>query len=368
MPVAASSALYYPYIDVQNERWLRSAVLFWDELRTIVPESIREPYSSETAKALADSGVLIPVKVASDMQEIQELTDSVLDYLTDPAAAPLLIGSEHRTRLHPGKLSPFLNDLVRVHPEKLPYMMNDYLRSSLREDGFYSVPRSFADFYMTLLATKLAGRLGLGLVTESANADKLAVTVRQGRPFGATDPEFSHRRRHGYFDAFGHPRRLPAQVYPALLLDMTVQTIDIPQEASVGELLAFKESHKEELAVYRKEISRLASEVPADSSVEAARQALSDQYKNNVLPALRSLRKSLKAQGWEASLNGFLKASFFTAAPTSAAILAGMPSSIALLAGVGVSVTASAVMLASQRTKSKLDSPYSYLLSVEKRF
>jgi len=368
MAVVASSALYYPYIDVRSERWLRSAILFWDEIRTIVPDSIREPYSSDTARALADSGVLVPVKVASGMQEIEDLTDSVLDYLTDPAAAPLLLGQEGRNPLQPEKLSPFLENLVRVHPEKLPYMLNGYFHSSLQQDGFYSVPKSFADFYMTLLATKLAGRLGLSLVTESTNADKLAIAVRQGRPFGTTDPEFPQRRRHGYFDAFGHRRRLPGQVFPALLLDITVQNIEIPREIPISELLKFKTSHREELATFRREITRLASEVPPDSSVEAASQALQDQYKNNVLPAIKSLRTSLKAQGWDACLNGFLKASFFTAAPTSAAILAGMPSSLALVAGVGVSVTASAVMLASQRERAKLDSPYSYLLAIEKKF
>ena len=368
MPIAPSSALYYPYIEVKSERWLRSAVLFWDEIRTIVPESIRDPYSSNTARALSDAGVLVPVKVASRMEEVEGLTDSVLDYLTDPSAAPLLLGQSSRARIHPEKLSPFLNDLVRIHPEKLPYMMEDYLRSSLQDDGFYSVPRGFADFYMTLLASKLAGRLGLGLVTESAAADQFAVTVRQGRPFGATDPEFSHRRRHGYFDAFGHPRRLPTQVYPALLVDMTIQHIDLPQDIPLEALLKFKASHQEELSLFRREVTRLATDIPADASVEAVRQSVHDQYTNNVLPALKSLRTSLSAQGWEASLNGFLKASFFSAAPTSAAILAGLPASLALLAGVGVSVTASAVLLASQRAKAKLDSPYSYLLALEKAF
>ena len=32
------AALYYPFIDIQNEKWLKTALLYWDEIRTIVPE------------------------------------------------------------------------------------------------------------------------------------------------------------------------------------------------------------------------------------------------------------------------------------------------------------------------------------------
>ena len=38
------SALYYPTIDIHNERWLKSAALFWDRIETIVPESEEQPY------------------------------------------------------------------------------------------------------------------------------------------------------------------------------------------------------------------------------------------------------------------------------------------------------------------------------------
>jgi hypothetical protein len=37
-------ALYYPHIDIRDPKWLRSAVLFWDEIQSIVPPSISEPY------------------------------------------------------------------------------------------------------------------------------------------------------------------------------------------------------------------------------------------------------------------------------------------------------------------------------------
>jgi hypothetical protein len=38
------SALYYPHIDIEDGAWLRSAVLFWDEIKTISPNSVKKPY------------------------------------------------------------------------------------------------------------------------------------------------------------------------------------------------------------------------------------------------------------------------------------------------------------------------------------
>lgn len=366
MPAAFSSALYYPYIDIKDERWLRSAALFWDSIRTIVPVSHRDPYSNDFARTLCDEGVLEPVRVSSDMEEVEELTEKVLDYLTDPASVGVMFNTDkHPTRrIHPEKMSHELRELAHIHPEKLPYMIRSELERGLHDDGWLHVAPGFANFYMTLLASQLAQRLGLGLVTESSAADQLAIAVGKGKPLGGT----STKRVGRHFDAFGPRRSLPTDVAPSLLIDLMVQGISLPEHLSAKEILKFKRDHKEELAIFRKEVSRLTTDLPKDIPVEALRQAVSDQYQANVLPAMRSLRESLSAQNWDAGLNGLLKVSFFSAAPTSAAIFAGIPTSVALLAGAGVSLTATAVMLANQRKRTKLESPYSYLLSMERQW
>ena len=371
MSVPFSSALYYPYINVRNERWLRSAALFWESIRTIVPESYSEPYSSTFARELHDEGVLVPVRVSSDMEEIESLTDTVLDYLTDPAAAGVMFDTENRPtqRIHPEKMSRELRELANVHPEKLPYLIRSHLDRSLNEQGWFHVEPGFANFYMTLLATRLAGRLGLGLVTESSTADQLSISVHRGKPLSSGSAGKFGRPRFGrHYEASGPRRALPREVAPGLLIDLVVQGIDLPRNIPAKDVLKFKKDHREELALFRREISKLTSEFPEDLSVEALRQAVHDQYEAQVIPAMKSIRHSLLAQGWDAALNGFLKVSFFTAAPTSAVIFAGLPSSVALLAGAGVSLTATAVLLMNQRSRTKLENPYSYLLSLERQW
>lgn len=50
-------ALYYPTIDIQDEGWLKTALLFWDGIRTIVPESLVDmAYENNTTRFLKSEG------------------------------------------------------------------------------------------------------------------------------------------------------------------------------------------------------------------------------------------------------------------------------------------------------------------------
>ena len=48
----------YPYIDIRDANWLRSAVLFWDEIQTIAPTSIHNPYHEADTKIREREGYL----------------------------------------------------------------------------------------------------------------------------------------------------------------------------------------------------------------------------------------------------------------------------------------------------------------------
>src|SRR5262245_26340829 len=85
-----SQAIYYPFIDITDDAWLKTSLLYWDSVRTIVPESIEDPYSSRTAQALQDAGFLLPLRVHSEMEEIEELVPEVMAHLSSPEGLALL--------------------------------------------------------------------------------------------------------------------------------------------------------------------------------------------------------------------------------------------------------------------------------------
>lgn len=55
------NTLYYPTIEIMDEAWLKSAVLLWDHISIIVPESIHVPYRSPMIKLLESMGISIYV-------------------------------------------------------------------------------------------------------------------------------------------------------------------------------------------------------------------------------------------------------------------------------------------------------------------
>ena len=165
-----SQALYYPWIDVRDEAWLKTALLYWDSVRTIVPESIDAPYSTDTGRNLQDAGFLVPLRVHSGMEEIEDLSADVLTYLGSVEGAELLISGSggHRRDIHVEKLPYELGRLADIHPEKFPYEIRHLLRDlaspSGRGQDWLRVDEKFANFYMTLLASRLSereqGRMG----------------------------------------------------------------------------------------------------------------------------------------------------------------------------------------------------------------
>lgn len=79
--MAFTKALFYPTIDIQNENWLKTAILFWDEIFTIVPASYDNPYQEQATRFLHNEGILKPFFVNPDRDFIEELSDDTLNYL-----------------------------------------------------------------------------------------------------------------------------------------------------------------------------------------------------------------------------------------------------------------------------------------------
>ena len=115
-----TKALYYPWIEVRDERWLRTACLYWEKIHTIVPSSLDKPYSKRLSRELEDAGVLEPLKVHSRRPEIEALTADVLAYLDSQEAAELLLGRSPggSSRIHIDKLPYALRGLSRLHNDK----------------------------------------------------------------------------------------------------------------------------------------------------------------------------------------------------------------------------------------------------------
>lgn len=91
----AQTILYYPTINIQDSAWLRNAVLYWDEVSSIVPYEDYPNFSPEVL-FLQRSGVykaVYPQKLFSS-EFAEDFCNSIVE-ASNPVPAPLL---GHRCR------------------------------------------------------------------------------------------------------------------------------------------------------------------------------------------------------------------------------------------------------------------------------
>jgi len=365
-----TTGLYYPWIDIRDENWLKSAALYWESIRTIVPVSVKEPYSTRTAKELQDASVLVPLRVESSMDEIEKLTDDVVKFLDTSEAAEFFMADEihSKSQIHIDKMSRTLDRLTHIHPEKLPYEVRHIMeRSELlgrREGDWYNVDARFADFYMTLLATRLSDRFGVGLLTNTPTNNKLAVSAKLD---ASLNQPIAKRRSYEY-EAFRERRKAPSTLAQGILADLIIEKIKVDPNTPVSKLLKFRAENAAALGRFRSKIGSLTQSVSTDMPAEHLQQTIYDIYKNEVLPATNAVKEGLDALGIKWITENYLKVAFLSTSTTSMMAVLGLAVPQALLVGAGISLTASIILYNLEKKKSLRENPFAYVLAAEKAF
>jgi hypothetical protein len=364
-------ALFYPWIDIRDDAWLKSSLLYWDSVRTIVPESIDTPYSTDVGRALKAAGFLVPLRVHSGMHEIEDLAEDVISYLGTTEGAELLI-DEHAGRgyyIHVEKLPHRLGRLAEIHPEKLPYEIRHILQNhaspSDREKEWLRVDDGFANFYMTLLANRLSERVGARLLTSIPAADRLAVTARHDAQLNGLIPwgMRGSARRWREYEAFGPRRHMPRSLAQGMLASLAIERVAVAADTSIDKLIDFRERHRDELALFRAKVDQLVASVDADLPAEALRQRIADLHASEVAPAISNLKEALSGRRIRWISEGLRQIAYLSVGSSSMLVLAGLAVPTALLAGAGIGLIVSRVIYNVERRESLRANPYTYLLS-----
>lgn len=356
--MAFTRALYYPTIDITNEAWLKTAILYWDEINTIVPSSIDHPYKQHITQFLADEGVIRPLLVNSEMDLIEELSDDVLNYLNSNEGYQVLTHPEDGIAIHPQKLPREIREFYRIHPEKMAREIWYQLREYMDGDGWLHVNGSFANFYMTLLTNRLCEQHGIAPLTDSTYASNFSNLAR-------LDNQIAIHNHWDYPWRDRHIRNRGHQLAQGILMDLSFNGITISDEVSIDDILKFKRQHQDELGLFRTNIENLTRNIPVDATIEQIRQQVNDIYANQFLPNYNNLKKSLHGAGIKTFVNNLIKISFFSTGATAVpAALLGVSIPSALLAGAGISIISSLISYNVDRQTALRNNPYSYLLAM----
>jgi len=355
-----TKALFYPTIDIKNEDWLKNAVLFWDEINTIVPSSIDNPYQENTTQYLSDEGILKPMRVNPDIDFIEDLTTDTLNYLNTNEGFQLLTQGQGRNyTLHRDKLPRDISRLFEIHPEKLPYEIQHQLQHNLTRDGWYHVDSSFAIFYMTLLANKICEEKSIALLADDALTSNLTDKVRLDNQIAIKGRDYDfhrHFRREKYI-----------HLAQGLLTNLIIQGVKISPTSSLEDIINFKKRHRDELGLFRTNIAKLTKDIGGDVPLEALRQQVEDIYNDEFLPAYNNFKKALDGSGIKWVSDNFMKVSVISTSATALPMaLLGLTLPQALIAGAGVSLITSLISYNEDKKDSLRNNPYSFLLAVEK--
>lgn len=365
MRPAFSNALYYPNIDIQNIDWLKTSILFWDSISTIVPESLKEPYKQRDTQYLADIGFLRPLYVHSNDRSVVGIEEDILDILYSPEFLQIVLSSQNNkySKIWNEKMSYGVKEQLKsmIYSDKMSYMIKREIRHCIHnfnKSEVYFLDDKFVYIYMITLANKLCEDHSLGMITDDIPCFNISNTVRFGN-HTLIYPE----------DHFFHRRPKDHQLEQGVLLDYIINGLSISPDTSIEELIDFKNHHKDELGLFRTQLSKLTQDFDASKPIEIIQQEIEDLYKNEFIPSFDNFKKALKSSGIKWFTNSFFKVSLFSTSSTSVPMaLLGLPVEQALFAGIGISIITSLISYNINKMESLRNSPYSYLYAINKKF
>lgn len=342
-----TEALYYPTIDIKDDEWLKNAILFWDKIYTIVPKSIDNPYKEFTSSALASNGVVEPIRVSCEDEVVNSLAKKI------KGVSEKTISLEFLKHGRCTEINPYSDarSYFYIHHDKLPLVIQETLfkKNLIDHDGWAMVSENFADFYMTLLAASYAKRKHLSLLADV----KMNFDLANSYTYGLDRTRLSNNQQ----------LLLKNKVAKEMLFNLVIDGIKINPLTSVDDLLKFKERRKDELGIFRHELSRLTGELQFDNveSFEELKGAISAVYVNDFLPSLNDLKRTLTESSisWIESAENFIASLF-----SSIQLTLTTNSPLCIPIGVGCSIVSTGMKSIFKRRSIYRKNPYSYMLSL----
>lgn len=400
------TALYYPHIDIEDLKWLRSAVLFWDEIQTIAPTSIQTPYQNKDTIICEEEEYLRPLhcdlhpdvlrdlgqRVVKLMEELDselsmstrrngpvhqallrseelsqsykreikeaigfhpdELPADVRSFVFQPGGLKRLWNAMPE-RLSTGKLDQqqfsILSDTnsLRRNPEQLSYLLPDITRDvSHDEDGSWlTVDGRFAEIYMSALASLLARDVGVSPLTNEVASSGVGLRCLVDE-IVADGPTLAR----------------------GALVSIVMESLNIDPEVPIQKILAFRRKRRDQLAELSGKFDNLKSSIENSTNREEIEDGTRRIFENDIRPSLSRLKRELRDESIASAWKGFQAATTLSIAPSAALLAFGAAVPIAL--GASAFVTFSGIGIHSFLTRSKthVGSPYSYLLDIERKF
>lgn len=240
----AQTILYYPKINIQDGTWLRNAILYWDEVSSIVPYEYYDDLSPELLylRKLGVYKAVYPQELFFS-QFAEDFCDCIIKRIAayDRSIRKNFNGSQNeKVKIHKNKIyAPALHELI--HYNKLPQSLLTFFKkkrfiNDYNTDGWMEIDSKIAQIYMRTLAE---------YTIKCSNKDIVLGT-----------------------DNHAHNQEIYSNSCNRTDLQTQCCTINIenclPQpsmEVSFDDILDFKVRRKDELCAFREELRKLETNI-----------------------------------------------------------------------------------------------------------
>jgi hypothetical protein len=356
--------LYYPTIDIPNKSWLRHAILYWDEVSSIVPNSHDLRLLNELSPEihyLTEVGQFRPIKPedlfekSENWEPFQQFT---LEFTKTISSIEFkkLINTRYRTesRINIRKLRS--QNVARIHNNKITNNIFNILEeqglAARNPDQFDWVffERNTALLYMSLLAKYLA------------DVDSEQTTI-------GTDLRV--------YEKLNFKRVKEKEGFPVVSLSLNnilpTPTDNIPLE----KLIDFKRRREQNLIQFRKHLSEFQVKLSKSSSQTELKEVVTS-FKHGLVAGVKDLKDVLDDSKIESNFKTF-KSLINLSSPTTIVATAtllnnkfnviDLPVSFATLGIItvgAIQLTGDFIELRNKERAALRESPFSYIYQAQK--
>jgi hypothetical protein len=347
----ARRCLYYPFIHVRDEAWLKLSALYWDDMTRIVPKSYT-PRDTRDVRALEEAGVLKRVDPASYEEPVGELFSLLLERHSHKLASRYDVSQrdawpENRERfgLRLSDARTSSSSLAFIHGSKLePALTEQLLQRKLalpsRDRRWLGMHPAIVRAYMIALAAEIANRRGLQPVSDNVThlSGVASCTVEDLAKSLFGDLNLSKKRPSRGRRAAGSARAL--DVTEERVAFVTLRAV-LPQRLDavpIKRILELRRDHADARNAFHAYVEDVRNQLATGKIVdgEALDEHIRLEYDKRLKPALSELSRGLRSLGVGTFLGTFGVA---VALPVGS-MLSISPSAALALAGAGVGVAA----------------------------
>lgn len=333
------TTLYYPYIHPREAGHLKAALMYWDRVRRIVPDSVthgrRVMDDDADCQLLADSGLLLPTRP----QQYEDAAAQRFFAHLEPKSTAF--------RVTPGLARQFAAENRGIHIEKIGWSALGKLQNlglAHRFGDWVAMRDEVGAFYMFCLASEMSQRMSAPLMTDSSRGAKIGEAL--------------------LFEPDGKCSSSETLVELGLSLPSPAELEHVPTR----DIVKFSNTRAAERGQFRAAVEGILNVAREIEDPNAIDDYLSQQ-RVQMRSAVTNLRKCID-EIHAGTVGAAARITVPAGASAAIAILPISKTAAAILAAAGLTVGAISCYA---ETRGKLRtartaSPYHYLLSVSRRF